>query len=1180
MTVRRASFFGLVGLVFAVWIVAVGCNLDASGFGDTDDFCTDATHCDDNNACTVDSCGADGVCVHDPIASGQFPDGVQGNCKIYECDDGKETLVFFAEDIDDGNDCTADQCTEALGATHDALPAGSPCSFQGALGTCDGEGSCTAECGFAGDDGNEVGCGSPPNPCQVVYCDKAKGKCVTEKLDGIPSPGAPEPPGECGGQYCVDGEVDSDPVAMGTPCIQVTGPDAGKPGVCSGSGACIGCNTKLDCQDAIPESDCHKWVCMSGTCQNTTEPDGPLSSQMIGDCHVRTCAGGIFIDQIDPGDVKDDGNECTADTCDAGNPISTPLPTNSPCGGGGALYCDGGVCKGCTQDIQCLGGTECKTPKCDVAAGDCFLQPEPMGKVINAQTAGDCINNVCDANGNIVQAYNPGDPQDDTADCTVDTCVAMNQTSHTPAAYGSTCNDGGGIVCDAAAHCVGKPCSGVADCPAGTFCTDGFCCDSGCGGGCQACSGAKKGGGQNGLCGAIAVGDPDAECPGKSGCSAGMCQPLGNGSACDNVAGECTSGNCVDGFCCNTACNGTCLTCSSVPGTCSAIANGQDPSNECAQGACDGTGACRKDNGQPCAGGGDCLSTICADSVCCNAACGGTCQACNLAGSMGACTNVPLNQDPANECTNGACNGGGQCKFDNGQPCGIGGDCLSGQCADGVCCNTACGGTCQACTAAKTGGVNGTCANVTAASDPDTECVGVTNCNGSGACTKLPNGSACTTNGAAGECMSGNCVDGVCCNSGCGASCNACNVAGSVGTCTPIPSGTDPGNECNGNGGNDVCNGAGQCKEINGTGCVMGTECLSGFCQDGVCCNNTCTGTCQSCNLAGTVGMCTNIANGQDPGNECAGVTTCNGAGACTKLPDGTSCSVAGECMSGNCIDGVCCDTACGAACFSCNLGGSAGTCTPIPLGTDPGNDCPGNGGTDVCNGAGACKEANGTSCTLGSECASGFCVEGVCCNAACTGDCLSCLAANTPSPNGTCDEVDTNTDPQDDCPGAQVCNMMGLCVGGPDGSGCATGTECASTRCIDNVCCNSDCTGECQACSSFKKGQGANGVCGNIVVNTDPDMECAGPHVCNGSGACVAAPLGSACTVAADCASGFCIDSVCCDTDCTGTCRACSLFKQGQGTNGVCGNIKNGDDPDTECSGASTCDGAGMCTP
>jgi hypothetical protein len=72
------------------------------------------------------------------------------------------------------------------------------------------------------------------------------------------------------------------------------------------------------------------------------------------------------------------------------------------------------------------------------------------------------------------------------------------------------------------------------------------------------------------------------------------------------------------------------------------------------------------------------------------------------------------------------------------------------------------------------------------------------------------------------------------------------------------------------------------CKKDVGQVCMVGSECASTFCVDGVCCNSSCTGPCRKCSLPTTVGTCTNVPNGQDPDNECTGGTGfCNGAGAC-----------------------------------------------------------------------------------------------------------------------------------------------------------------------------------------------------------------------------------------------------------------------------------------------------------
>ncbi len=63
--------------------------------------------------------------------------------------------------------------------------------------------------------------------------------------------------------------------------------------------------------------------------------------------------------------------------------------------------------------------------------------------------------------------------------------------------------------------------------------------------------------------------------------------------------------------------------------------------------------------------------------------------------------------------------------------------------------------------------------------------------------------------GGPAECMSGFCVDYVCCSSGCGALCMRCDLAGSEGTCSYIPAGQDPDGECV--WPNDYCDGTGAC---------------------------------------------------------------------------------------------------------------------------------------------------------------------------------------------------------------------------------------------------------------------------------------------------------------------------------------------------------------------------------
>ena len=86
-------------------------------------------------------------------------------------------------------------------------------------------------------------------------------------------------------------------------------------------------------------------------------------------------------------------------------------------------------------------------------------------------------------------------------------------------------------------------------------------------------------------------------------------------------------------------------------------------------------------------------------------------------------------------------------------------------------------------------------------------------------------------------------------------------------------------------------------KKPTGVACAAAGECMTNLCQQGVCCASACTGTCQSCALAGSLGTCTNVPTGQDPLNQCTdqGVDSCgndgscDGAGGCRRYASGTT---------------------------------------------------------------------------------------------------------------------------------------------------------------------------------------------------------------------------------------------------------------------------------------------------
>jgi hypothetical protein len=147
--------------------------------------------------------------------------------------------------------------------------------------------------------------------------------------------------------------------------------------------------------------------------------------------------------------------------------------------------------------------------------------------------------------------------------------------------------------------------------------------------------------------------------------------------------------------------------------------------------------------------------------------------------------------------------------------------------------------------------------------------------------------------------------------------------------------------------------------------CFMNSECMTGYCFDGVCCATDCTGMCRTCN-GKTPGQCALADDNSDPRNNCAQQTpqscgtvgTCNATGTC-KMYDKTTvcdpnpscdatssgvvqnrvCDGAGHCNAGtvtSCNGFLCSAATCGTICgadSACVAGGfcSASKCVAVP---------------------------------------------------------------------------------------------------------------------------------------------------------------------------------------------------------------------------------------------------------
>ena len=85
--------------------------------------------------------------------------------------------------------------------------------------------------------------------------------------------------------------------------------------------------------------------------------------------------------------------------------------------------------------------------------------------------------------------------------------------------------------------------------------------------------------------------------------------------------------------------------------------------------------------GTGCASDAGCPTGHCKDRYCCDAACTGTCQRCDLAGAEGSCMPVARGEDPDGDCGASArCDGGGACLLIDGATCTAPAQCLSALC--------------------------------------------------------------------------------------------------------------------------------------------------------------------------------------------------------------------------------------------------------------------------------------------------------------------------------------------------------------------------------------------------------------------------------------------------------------------------------------------------------------------
>jgi len=1038
-------------------------------------------------------------------------------------------------------------------------------------------------------------------------------------------------------------------------------------GVCQACNGNSGSGAANACPAANP-------FCSAGGCYAQCQQDSDCGTGNYcgtdGACHPQTPIG----EPVPGGCSAATAHTCTVGACDPADDKCGFLNGDGTCSGNaqcraGVCYASGpeaGKCGPCSLDTQCDGATpackaetglcvQCTSASHAACTGETFFCTEatntctvPPTRSISTSSGGNGTL-ACPSTPNTgsspscTVSPDPGYVLETLVDNGADVTAQIAAGTYTIAAISAD-----HTVSATFAKGYGTACAGDSECH-GAHCTDGVCCDRACGGQCEACNET----GNAGTCTTVSGAPRGArtDCDGDGSACDGACDGA-DAAACayPSASTQCRAASCSSGtatasaqcggtgscpavqmsecglFACGaTACNATCL----VDGDCHSSAY-------CAGGVC----VLKKVPGATCAGDNQCGTGHCADGVCCDTACDGQCEACNLSESAGTCTPVagaPHGSRAAcasdgSVCA-GACDGTTTaiCTYPDASTQCRAPSCLAG--TETVAASCAGGGSCPAMVqhACGTYACGATACKATCTADAD--CAAGNWCSAGQCVAKKTPGTACTANL---QCAGGNCVDGVCCNSACSGQCEACNATGSVGTCTAVagqPRGGRAACVADGSSCGGTCDGTLRtaCAYPGASSACRSASCTAGVATAAASCEGT--GKCpdvQTTACAPFACGATACNTGCTTGAECSGDAFCTGGQCATKFADGAVCTGDGQCLHGRCVDGVCCNTGCSGQCQACDVIGLVGTCTPV-AGTPHGKRgaCASDGST--C--AGQCDGSNGATCAYpgaATTCRTASCSAGAETHAASCAGTGSCPAVQRQSCGtfacgATTCESSCTTDAQ--CANGSYCDA-GACVERKSAAtACTASNQCTSGNCVDGVCCNRACDGQCEACdvadhvgsctavSGAPHGSrractsdggacggtcdGTNGAacaypdatvscreasctagtatlavacagtgkcptvqtqscgtftCGDTACRTgcQLDTQCAEGAYCNGTGCVEKKIAGGACDGDHECSAGHCTDGTCCDQACQGQCQACDVA----GHEGVCTNV------------------------
>jgi hypothetical protein len=1073
----------------------------------------------------------------------------------------------------DGSGFAAVTATANASAGNYAIVATTPTAATSAVFQLTNQCSASADCaaGMPICSGSPGACGPCTQDSQcsarnsaTPKCDTASGLCVACLSDTAcnnPTPICNQATNSCSA-CTTDGQCNGkDPTTPTCSAGLCTG--CSIPGDCGGgtpvclSGACVGCASNSDCTDAAaPVCNLARHVCEGcpcGTCGTcATGACLPLAQGSIG-CGSFVCDGTSVncpTTCAKDSDCTSDAT-CAAGTCTPKKAIGAACTSNGQCTLG---HCVDAVC----CDTACAG--QCQA--CG-ASGHCAnVIGAPVGARQPCTSDGPSCGGACDGTSPTACAYPASETSCRSASCAnaLETLAAVCAgTGKCPAMSQTTCSR---YVCGATA--CKTSCISDADCSAGNLCRTGVC--------------------QSALTITVTItgGHGTLACPTSVALGASpICTIKPDaGYTLDSLTDEASASAPVNVFA---------LVNANVP---------SDPNDDTytinnIQADHFLAATFKRRLGFSCAGAVDCHSGICADSLCCNTACTGQCQACDALGSEGTCvavTGAPHGSRPTCAGRGSACDGA--CDGATLDKCGYASEqisCGAPSCSIGVAipesfcdghglCPTEAPVTCGASGCTGTG-----CGTDCSSTVP---CASGSYCAAGLCLPEKANGATCT-HGT--QCTSGFCADGVCCNSACDGQCEACAESGNAGTCLAV-TGAPRGVRVACVTDKTLCGGT--CDGSIRTACTFPSA--STECRAQSCVGSTVTAS-ALCNGAGTCGPLRTTACGR---------YTCTSAGCKSACTTSADCTAGSGCLGGLCepafrvtviVDGhgsvVCQDPVPVGSASACQIAPEPGyalaALTDAGAGQAPVNVLvlvDGKGTPeptdDIYTTAvldsdhvvrATFRLASGIACTAAGDCQAGFCVDGMCCDTACAGQCEAC---NSPGVLGVCTAVVGQ--PRGARP---PCASDGtVCAGICDGQNHAACTNPgADILCRSPSCTNATAilaatcqgTGSClpqqvQSCGQY--------VCGATIClgNCALDADCIAGEYCS-AGVCVAsAGPGTACASGTQCTSGFCVDGVCCEQACTGQCQACDLPGRAGSCSTVAGTAPRG--------GRAACAGTGPC--